>query len=110
LPGYPASHACARLLSEDAKWIYYWADQWILTADGESIIAYGTPVIIYGVYNFKGINPWKLLSSDPAKAMIDVEELKAEIEKHIITIITRQEDREKVLSLNIDTNLTQIQN
>lgn len=110
LPGYPASHACARLLSEDAKWIYYWADQWILTADGESIIAYGTPVIIYGVYNFNGIKPWKLLSSDPTKARIDVEELKAEIEKHMITIITRQEDREKVLTVNIDTNSTQIQN
>lgn len=105
LPGYPASHACARLLSEDAKWIYYWADQWILTADGENIIAYGTPVIIYGEYDFKKGKPWKLLPSDPEKAKVDIPELESVIEKHLITILTRQDDRDKLLAINTDSTL-----
>lgn len=103
LPGYPASHACARLLAEDAKWIYYWADQWILTADGESIIVYGTPVILYGDYDYKGTKPWRLLPTEPEKAIVNNEELETEIQKHILTILTRQEDREKILTVNIDS-------
>ncbi|MFZ2323079.1 MAG: L,D-transpeptidase [Ignavibacteriaceae bacterium] len=103
LPGYPASHACARLLAEDAKWIYYWADQWILTADGESIIVYGTPVILYGDYDYKGTKPWRLLPTEPEKAIVNNEELETEIQKHILTILMRQEDREKILTVNIDS-------
>jgi len=80
----------------------------MLTADGESIIAYGTPVIIYGEYNFKGIKPWRLLPTDPAKAIVNKEELEDEIQKHILTILTRQEDREKILIVNVDS--TEIQN
>ncbi len=110
LPGYPASHSCARLLSEDAFWIYNWADQWVLTADGENIIAYGTPVIIYGEYDFKGIKPWRLLPTNPEKAIVKKEELEAEIQKHILTILTRQEDRDRILTINIDSTLTQNKN
>lgn len=105
LPGYPASHACARLLSDDARWIYYWADQWILTADGENIIAYGTPVIIYGEYDFKNVKPWKLLPLKPEKGKINIEELESEIEKHLIIILTRQDDRDKLLATNNDSTL-----
>jgi L,D-transpeptidase catalytic domain len=76
LPGYPASHACARLLSEDAEWIYNWAEQWIISRDGERIIAYGTPVIVYGKFNYKGKAPWKYLADIPdttnvSEAVID---------------------------------------
>lgn len=105
LPGYPASHACARLIAEDGRWIYYWANQWILTADGEHIIAYGTPVIIFGDYNFRGVKPWKLLPSDSSKAMVDEEELENEIQKHILTILSRQEHRDKILNVNVDSTL-----
>ncbi len=105
LPGYPASHACARLTAEDGRWIYYWANQWILTADGENIIAYGTPVLIYGDYNFKGVKPWKLLPSDSSKAVVDNEELDDEIQKHILTILSRQEHRDKILNINVDSTL-----
>lgn len=104
LPGYPASHACARLLADDAKWIYYWADQWILTADGENIIVYGTPVIIFGKFDFKGVKPWRLLPFDKEKAQIDNDELAKEIQEHILTILKRQEEREKTLTLNVDTS------
>ncbi len=110
LPGYPASHSCARLLSDDAFWIYNWADQWVLTADGENIIAYGTPVIIYGAYDFKGVKPWRLLPTDPDKAIVNKEQLIAEIQKHILTILTRQENREKILTINIDSTLIQNKN
>jgi hypothetical protein len=52
LPGYPASHACARLSEEDAKWIYHWADGWKLSPNGQQIEFYGTPVYIFGTYDF----------------------------------------------------------
>ena len=44
LPGYPASHACARLLIDDAKWIYDWVELWTLDATRQRIEVYGTPV------------------------------------------------------------------
>lgn len=105
LPGFPASHACTRLFAEDAKWIYYWADQWIVTADGENIIAYGTPVIIYGKYDFKGKKPWRFLPTEPEKAMVNKIELESEIQKHILTILTRQNDRENIFSVKIDSSI-----
>lgn len=98
LPGYPASHACVRLLEEDAYWIYYWAEQWILSKDGEFIIAYGTPVIIFGEYDFKGVKPWLLLPTEPEKALADEQELTEVINKHILTILNRQEERERILN------------
>jgi hypothetical protein len=30
LPGYPASHSCLRLQERDARYLYDWADQWVL--------------------------------------------------------------------------------
>lgn len=30
LPGYPASHSCLRMQEKDARYMYDWADQWIL--------------------------------------------------------------------------------
>lgn len=98
LPGYPASHACVRLLEEDAHWIYYWADQWILTKDGEFIIAYGTPVIIYDQYDFKNPKPWLLLPTEPDKAFVSEDKLNEIIGEHILTIISRQEERQKILN------------
>jgi hypothetical protein len=98
LPGYPASHACVRLLEEDARWIYYWAEQWILTKDGEFVIAYGTPVIIYGEYIFKGVKPWLLIPTEPEKAKVSEDELNEIINNHILTILTRQEERERILN------------
>jgi hypothetical protein len=98
LPGYPASHACVRLLEEDAFWIYNWAEQWILTKDGEFVIAYGTPVIIYGEYNFKGVKPWLLITTEPEKAKVSEDELNEIINNHILTILTRQEERERILN------------
>ena len=63
MPGYPASHSCLRLLEWDARYLYDWADQWILDKN-ENVVAKGTPVIVYGEYNFKGRRPWLALAKD----------------------------------------------
>ncbi len=70
LPGYPASHACVRLFEEDAKWLYYWAEQWIVTKDEENILAYGTPVIIFGNYDFDEAPLYKQLSEDSSTVVL----------------------------------------
>jgi hypothetical protein len=61
LPGYPASHACVRLLERDAIWIYEWGEGWTLTATG-GIITQGTPLIVAGQYGFGAPPPWKSLA------------------------------------------------
>jgi hypothetical protein len=104
LPGYPASHSCARLLRADAEWIYYWADQWILTRDGERIKAYGTPVIIYGKYNYHSSPPWKLLPKNPDADKLKADDLNMVIGKFLPTIIKRKNQRDSLLiSMKIDS-------
>lgn len=98
LPGYPASHACARLLDSDAEWIFYWAEQWILTKDERSIIAHGTPVIIYGKYDYQNPQPWKKLAADPKADFIYEEEMEEIINPHISTIIKRAGIRDSVIT------------
>ena len=75
LPGYPASHGCIRLLKEDAIWIYNWADEWTLEENSRNIVKNGTPVVIYGQYNYGSPGPWKNLVTDPlSTAPTDMEE------------------------------------
>ena len=77
LPGYPASHSCLRLLEKDAKYLYKFADQWILK-DKENVKVKGTAVVVFGSYDFDGPKPWLELTTD-AKAL-NISE--SEIEKH----------------------------
>jgi len=106
LPGYPASHACARLLQTDAEWIYYWADQWILTKDGNRIKAYGTPVIIYGKYDYHSSPPWKQLSEDKDADKVNVEELSKTIQEYLPLIVSRKNQRDSLIaSLRSDSLL-----
>jgi lipoprotein-anchoring transpeptidase ErfK/SrfK len=59
LPGYPASHACVRLLQRDAIWLYEWGEQWTLDpADRRKIATTGSPVLIVGVYDYASPAPW----------------------------------------------------
>jgi lipoprotein-anchoring transpeptidase ErfK/SrfK len=58
LPGYPASHACVRLLERDARWLYEWGEQWTLDADRRQIVTPGTPVLIVGEYEHGAPPPW----------------------------------------------------
>lgn len=61
LPGYPASHACVRLLERDALWIYGWGEGWTLGARGQ-IVERGTPLLIAGQYAFGAPPPWRSLA------------------------------------------------
>jgi len=98
LPGYPASHACARLLGEDAEWIYNWAEQWIISRDGENVIAYGTPVIIYGRFKYKIKPPWKYLADDPHATDVPETKIDSIVTPFLSTIKQRREIRDSVLA------------
>jgi hypothetical protein len=58
LPGVPASHACVRLLTRDAVWIYHWGQSWTLDASGQ-LATTGTPVVILGNYDFRAPPPFR---------------------------------------------------
>ncbi len=75
LPGYPASHSCVRLSAVDAEWFYNWIDQWTLSEDGQSVVAPGTPVIIFGDYPFGQTAPWKTLTENKDALKISIEEI-----------------------------------
>ncbi|ACU07044.1 ErfK/YbiS/YcfS/YnhG family protein [Flavobacteriaceae bacterium 3519-10] len=98
LPGFPASHSCLRLLMDDAKFLYKWADQWVLDEKGTSRIATGTSVIVFGEYNWGGKKPWKNLLDDPAANDVSVTVLHAVIEPHLAEIMEEQANREEVLA------------
>jgi hypothetical protein len=72
LPGYPASHACVRLLLRDAQWLYEWGDQWSLDDSRREVMMPGTPVVILGTYPFGTPAAW--LAIDPAAPVITLPE------------------------------------
>jgi lipoprotein-anchoring transpeptidase ErfK/SrfK len=80
LPGYPASHGCLRLLADDAAWIYGWADQWTLSTDHRRVEAYGTPVIVFGKYDYGKQGPWKHLVTDYCATSVTGSELEEAIQ------------------------------
>ncbi len=75
LPGYPASHSCVRLRETDARWFYDWADQWQLADSGRTIVKEGTPVVIYGTYNYDTIRPWLQLAGTRRTEKITSDEI-----------------------------------
>ena len=98
LPGFPASHSCLRLLMNDAKFLYDWVDTWILNKGGATLKAHGTPVIVFGDYNWGGKKPWKNLINDAASNTVSEEELKKLIEPHLEKILKEQQNREEVIA------------
>jgi hypothetical protein len=58
LPGVPASHGCLRLLERDAEWLFNWGEAWALDRSGPRP---GTPVLIFGTYDFGSLPPWRSL-------------------------------------------------
>lgn len=75
LPGYPASHSCIRLNEADARWIYDWADPWELSENGTSVVRNGTPVLIFGRYDFEQPPVWRSLPENPKALELMEEEL-----------------------------------
>jgi hypothetical protein len=98
LPGYPASHGCVRLFKEDAKWIYDWAEPWMLSQSGSLVLAYGTPVVVFGDYSYGGNPPWKRLADDPLATSISVAEIDKALNKYVATISDRARLRESLIA------------
>ena len=95
LPGYPASHSCLRLQEKDARYLYDWADQWIL--DGkETVLANGTPVIVFGSYNFEASKPWLQLITNPHALDITAAEIEKQTMPFLDKILTEQTKRETI--------------
>lgn len=93
LPGYPASHSCLRLLEKDAKFLYDWADQWVL-ADKETVKVKGTPVIVFGSYDFDEPKPWLQLVKNPKSLDISIAEVEKQTAPFLKAILEQQQIRE----------------
>jgi lipoprotein-anchoring transpeptidase ErfK/SrfK len=92
LPGYPASHACMRLQENDARYLYDWADQWVLT-DNDSVLVKGTPAIVFGSYDFDAPKPWQQLIGNPKALDITEDEMKQQTSPFLKSILAEQENR-----------------
>ena len=92
LPGYPTSHSCLRLQEKDARYLYEWADQWELAAK-DSVKVKGTPVIVFGSYDFDGAKPWKQLVKQPKILNISESEIQKQTEPFLNSILTEQKNR-----------------
>ena len=90
LPGYPASHSCLRLQTDDAKQLYGWADQWKLQGS-DSILANGTPTVVFGSYPFGGKKPWLELPSNPTALDISAGTLEELVKPQMQRILAEQE-------------------
>ena len=89
LPGRPASHGCVRLLEVDAKWVYDWARQWT-PGRGSTVKEYGTPVLVFGDYDYGQTAPWNgLPEGDVARAQVSEWELSASLAPVLETIRER---------------------
>jgi hypothetical protein len=70
LPGYPASHACVRLLQRDAMWLYDWGEQWMLDpGDKRKVLSPGSAVWIVGACDYHAPGVW----TDPSQAARRIE-------------------------------------
>ena len=92
LPGYPASHSCMRLQEKDARFLYDWADQWIVTGK-DNVSVKGTPVIIFGSYDFDAPKPWLQLIGNPKALDITEAEMQTQTEPFLKLILAEQENR-----------------
>lgn len=93
LPGYPASHSCLRLQERDAKYLYDWADQWVLV-DEETVKIKGTPVIVFGSYDFDTPKPWYQLVTNPKALDLSVSTIEKEVQPFLSKILAEQVIRE----------------
>lgn len=97
LPGFPASHSCLRLQEKDAKYLFEWADQWEL-GEQDSVLVKGTPVIVFGNYDFVAPKPWLQLISDPHALDIKEDAIQKETMPFLSEILTAQKNRETFLA------------
>ena len=94
MPGFPASHSCLRLQEKDAKYLYEWADQWILV-DDENVKFKGTPVVVFGSYPFGQPKPWLELVKNPKALTITEIEMEKVTAPFLETILKEQGKKKK---------------
>ena len=92
LPGYPVSHSCMRLQEKDARFLYDWADQWVLTGK-DKVLVKGTPVIVFGSYDFDAPKPWLQLIENPKALDISEDEIQNQTKPFLKSILAEQENR-----------------
>ena len=95
LPGYPASHSCLRLQEKDARYLYNWADQWVLDKN-EALKLKGTAVVVFGVYDFDGPKPWLQLANEPKALNITPQQLEQITTPYLNEIMTAQTARDSI--------------
>ncbi len=93
LPGYPASHSCLRLQERDAKFLYDWADQWVL-ADNETVKIKGTPVLVFGAYDFDSPKPWYQVVINSKALDLSEATITKEVNPFLAQILSEQVKRE----------------
>ena len=89
LPGYPASHSCIRFSASDALWFYDWADQWVLSDDGNTVIQNGTPVLVFGSYDYGATAPWKKLPEDPYAMTLRPQDISEALSPHLSELVSQ---------------------
>jgi len=97
LPGYPASHSCLRLQETDARFLYDWADEWVL-ADAENVKVKGTPVLVFGSYDFDAPKPWLQLINNPKAINITESEMEEITNPFLTDIMSAQDNRKSTQS------------
>ena len=91
LPGRPASHGCVRLLEDDARWLFGWADQWELSprTGARRPVTYGTPVVVMGEYAYGHPVPWFSLAEDAGAARVSATDVDRVLAGYLPTILER---------------------
>jgi hypothetical protein len=90
------SHSCLRLQEQDARFLYDWADQWVL-ADAETVKSKrNTCYCFFGKYDFKAPKPWLQLLTDPASLNITDEEMQQIVQPHLNAIMKEQKIKQRI--------------
>lgn len=98
MPGRPASHGCVRLMLDDAKWFFAWAEGSKTGTTGMKKMVYGTPVIIFGDYDYSQAQPWKQLPNDPKFTEVSETEILEFFEKSKAEVLEHTEWRKQLSS------------
>ena len=94
IPGLPESYGCIRLVGEDARWIFSWADRWIpARRPGGPPRAFGTPVIVFGAYDYDSPPPWQHLALNLGAADVDLSALDRVVGRYLPVLRQRAADR-----------------
>lgn len=109
MPGYPASHACVRLLNEDARWFYRWAEQWLLAPDGQTLEAQGTPIIVFDEYPFGKRKPWRKKLDSSGAARVSEERIDELLAQYLPDILRETALRLQVLEARKNPPALQVQ-